>query len=149
MRTKGWSEMTGSTVCKIVGIIANCSKKKIQFCNIFDTGINIYHKCRTIWWTNRLPICQTSFRKISNVFLIYCISLYYSYPLYPRTQWIYCRHSIIRILCIHVPSCKRKDREEQKKREAEKSEWQPPKSESSSDEGDTDEELAQDEDLRK
>ena len=58
-------------------------------------------------------------------------SLYYSYSLYPRTQ------------------LQAEDREEQKKREAEKSEWQPPKSESSSDEGDTDEELAQDEDLRK
>ena len=50
---------------------------------------------------------------------------------------------------IFSPQLHAEDLEERKKREAQKSEWQPPKSESSSDEGDTDEELGQDEDLRK
>ena len=47
------------------------------------------------------------------------------------------------------PQLHAEDLEERKKREAQKSEWQPPKSDSSSDEGDTDEEIWQDEDLRK
>ena len=50
---------------------------------------------------------------------------------------------------IVLPQLHAEDLEERKKREAQKSEWQPPKSDSSSDEGDTDEEIWQDEDLRK
>ena len=53
------------------------------------------------------------------------------------------------VFLIISPQLHAEDLEERKKREAQKSEWQPPKSESSSEEGDTDEELGQDEDLRK